>query len=118
MGCDALTCIVNGLLGDLAVDVLAVGVPKVLGEVGQHGLEHFGVDRSGGSGVEVLWELDVGQHQMKQLVQPWPSACMTWSFHDSLPLALLRWERVQWSRLIWATRSGFSRSVKDSSDHV
>ena len=90
MGSDALTCIVNGLLGDLAVDVLAVGVAEVLGEVGQHSLEHFGVNRSGGGGVEVFGKLDVGQHQIKQLVQPWPSACMTWSFQDSLPLALLR----------------------------
>ena len=90
MGSNALSCVVNGLLGDLAINMLAIGVTEVLGEVGQHGFQHFGVDRSGGSGVEVFGELDVGEHQMKQLVQPWPSACMTWSFQDSLPLALLR----------------------------
>ena len=62
MGSNALSCVFNSLLGDLAVDVLAVGVAEVLGEVGQHGLEHFRMDRSGGSGVEVFGELDVGQH--------------------------------------------------------
>jgi len=49
--CYAFTGIIDGLLCDLAIDVLAVGVPKVLREIGQHGLEHFGVDRSGGGGV-------------------------------------------------------------------
>lgn len=116
--CYAFTGIVDGLLCYLAIDVLAVGVAKVLREVGQHGFQYFGVDRSGGGGVEVFGELDVGDHQIKQLVQPWPSADMTWSFHEVVPLAAAFWVRFQWSRLMLATRSGFSKSVRGSSLQV
>lgn len=38
VGGNAFPCVVNGLFGDLAVDVLAVRIAEVLCEVGEHGL--------------------------------------------------------------------------------